>query len=114
PSPPRHPPHHTPHGVPGHQAAHLPAPPVDAHRRRHDAVLHRGDAALAPDLGVRVPHPRGGEHRRPGARVHAGERLRVRRGGDGGRTGGRPRPPPPFPSSLTAPPSFPSPHPTPP
>ena len=41
----------------------------------------RGDAALAPDLDLRVPHPRGGLERGAGARVHARRRVRVRRGG---------------------------------
>ena len=41
-----------------------------------------GDAALASDLDLRVPHPRGRLERGPGARVHARRRVRVRRGGD--------------------------------
>ena len=55
----RHAPERHPQGVPGAEGVHLPAPPVDAARRRHDALLHRRDAALAPDLDLRVPHPRG-------------------------------------------------------
>ena len=37
---------------------------------RHDRVLHRGDAALASDLDLRVPHPRSRIDRGAGARVH--------------------------------------------
>ena len=37
------------------------------------------DAALASDLDLRVPHPRGGIDRGAGARVHRRERIRVRR-----------------------------------
>ena len=39
------------------------------------------DAAVAPDLDLRLPHPRGRLDRRAGARVHARRRLRVRRVG---------------------------------
>jgi hypothetical protein len=53
------------------------------------ALHDRRDAALAPGLGVRLPHQGGGLDRRTGARVHAGQRLRVRRGGGGERAGGR-------------------------
>ena len=38
-----------------------------------------GDAALASDLDLRLPHPRSGIDGRAGARVHGCERLRVRR-----------------------------------
>ena len=77
----RHAPERHPEGVPGAEGVHLPAAPVDAARRRHDPVLRGGDAALAPDLDLRLPHPRGGLDRRAGARVHARQRVRVRRGG---------------------------------
>ena len=59
-----------PEGVPGAEGVHLPAAPVAAARARHDRVLHRRDAALAPDLDLRLPHPRSGLDRRAGARVH--------------------------------------------
>ena len=52
--------------------------PLDAPGRRPDRVLHGRDAALAPDLGVRVPHPRGGGDGRPGAGLHARRRPRLR------------------------------------
>ena len=48
-------------------------------------VLHGGDAAVAPDLDLRLPHPRSGLDRRAGARVHARQRLRVRRARAAGR-----------------------------
>ena len=44
---------------------------VDGHGR----VLHAGDAALASDLDLGLPHPGGGIDRGAGARVHAGRRL---------------------------------------
>ena len=49
--------------------------------RRHDRVLCAGDAAVAPGLDLRLPHPRGRLDRRAGARLHARRRLRLRRGG---------------------------------
>ena len=60
-----------PQGVHRAEGVHLPARALDAARDRHGRVLRAGDAALAPDLGLRVPHPRGGLDGRPGARVHA-------------------------------------------
>ena len=77
-----------PQGVHRAEGVHLPARALDAARDRHGRVLRAGDAALAPDLGLRVPHPRGGLDGRPGARVHARERAsptsngRVERGLD--------------------------------
>ena len=71
-----------PQGVHRAEGVDLPARAVDAARRGHDRVLRAGDAALAPDLDLRLPHPRGGLDRGAGARVHAGRRVRVRRGGD--------------------------------
>ncbi len=82
----RHPPDghpqgvHRPEGVGGRRAA------LDAAGCRPDRVLRRGDAAVAPDLGVRVPHPRGRGDGRPGAGLHARRRPRLRGGP------GRPRP----------------------
>ena len=40
------------------------------------------DAALASDLDLRLPHPRGRLDRAAGARVHAQGRLHLRRAGD--------------------------------
>ena len=39
------------------------------------------DAAVEPDLDQRLPHPRGRQHRRAGAGLHAGRRHRLRPGG---------------------------------
>ena len=49
-----------PEGVPGAEGVHLPAAAVAAARRRHDALLHGRDAALASALDLRLPHPRSG------------------------------------------------------
>ena len=46
-----------------------------------DAVHHRRDAAVEPDLGVRLPHPRGRLDGRAGAGLHPRQRVRLRRGG---------------------------------
>ena len=70
-----------PQGVHRAEGVHLPAGAVDAARHRHGRVLRGGDAALASDLDLRLPHPRGGLDRRAGARVHAQERLHLRRVG---------------------------------
>ncbi len=70
-----------PQGVHRAEGVHLPAGAVDAARRRHDRVLRAGDAAVASDLDLRLPHPRGGLDGRAGARVHARRRVRLRRCG---------------------------------
>ena len=44
----------------------------------HDRVVHRAHAALAPDLDLRVPHPRGRLDRPAGARLHAQGRPHLR------------------------------------
>ena len=64
-------------------------PPRPSMRLVRDVMtLHRGrDAAVAPGVDLRVPHPRGRLDRRAGAGVHRGQRVRVR----GGRTRRRPR-----------------------
>ena len=49
--------------------------------RRHDRVLHPQRAALAPGLDLGLPHSRGRLDRRPGARLHARRRVRLRRAG---------------------------------
>ena len=45
------------------------------------ALLRDRDAAVEPDLGLRLPHARGGGDRRAGAGLHAGRRHRLRAGG---------------------------------
>ncbi len=69
-----------PQGVHRAEGVDLPARAVAAARGRHGRVLRAGDAALASDLDLRLPHPRGGLERGAGARVHAGGRVRVRGG----------------------------------
>jgi methylmalonyl-CoA mutase N-terminal domain/subunit len=56
-------------------------PPEPAMRLvdRHDRVLRARDAALEHDLDLRLPHPRGGLDGGAGARLHARQRLRLRR-----------------------------------
>ena len=68
-------------GVRRARQLHLPAAPVDAPHRRPLPLLQRAPAALQHDLDLRVPHPRGRLERRAGARLHARQRHRVRRGG---------------------------------
>ena len=72
-----------PEGVPRPEGVRVPAPAVDAAGARHHRVLRRRDAALAPDLDLRLPHPRGGLDGGAGAGVHARRRLRLRRAGAG-------------------------------
>ena len=71
-----------PQGVHRAEGVDLPAGAVDAARDGHGRVLRAGAAALAPDLDLRLPHPRGGLERGPGARLHPRQRLRLRRRGD--------------------------------
>ena len=75
-----------PQGVHRPEGVVLPDRPGDAPGHRHGRVVLDGDAALAPDLDLRLPHPRGGLDGRAGARVHAEERPDLRR------AGGRARP----------------------
>ena len=64
----------------------FPPRPVDADHHRSLRVLPGATAALEHDLGLRLPHPRGGLDGRAGAGVHARERDRLLRGGGRGRT----------------------------
>ena len=82
----RHDPDRHPQGVHRPEGVVLPDRPGDADRHRHGRVLRPRAAALASDLDLRLPHPRGRLDRAAGARVHARRRLRLRAGGD------RPRP----------------------
>ena len=78
-------------------------PPEPSMRLVTDMVefCARGDAAVAPDLDLRLPHPRGGLDGGAGARVHARGRLRLRRGGDRARARRRRRSRRGSPSSST-------------
>ena len=62
-------------------------PPRPSMRLVRDTIaLHRRrDAALALDLDLRLPHPRGRLDGGRGAGVHAGQRVRLRRAGHAGR-----------------------------
>ena len=78
----RHDPERHPEGVHGPQHLHLSASTLDADRGRRDRLCSRADAALQPDLDLRLPHAGGGCDPGPGARLHARRRARVRaRGG---------------------------------
>ena len=78
----RHDPERHPQGVHGPQHLHLPARALDADRRRRDRLRGRAHAALQPDLDLRLPHAGGGRDLRPGARLHARRRPRIRPRGD--------------------------------
>ena len=60
-----------PQGVHRAEGVVLPDRSGDAAGGRHDRVVRGAHAALAPDLDLRLPHPRGGIDRGAGARVHA-------------------------------------------
>ena len=89
-----HDPERHPQGVPGPEGVPVPAPAVAAPGHRPDPLHHRRDAPVPPGVDLRLPHPRGGLDGGPGAGVHAGQRVRLRRGGNGGGPRrGRLRPP---------------------
>ena len=71
-----------PQGVHRAEGVHLPARAVDAAGGGHDRVVRGRAAADAPGLDLRLPHPRGRLDRGAGAGLHAGGRVRLRRGGD--------------------------------
>ncbi len=68
-----------PQGVHRAEGVGVPAASAPATDGRHDGVLRRAHAAVPPDLGVRLPHPRSGIDGRAGARLHARGRVRLRR-----------------------------------
>ena len=76
-------------GVPGSEGVRVPAAAVGAPGDRRHAVLRGGDAPVASGLHLGLPHPGGRIDGGPGARVHLGQRIRLRRGGLGGGYGGR-------------------------
>ena len=84
-----HDPDRHPEGVHRAEGVHLPARAEHAARHGHGRVLHARDAALASDLDLGVPHPRGGLDGGAGARVHAAGRLHLRGVGARARARGR-------------------------
>ena len=78
----RHDPERPAEGVRRPRHLHLPAARVDADHHRHLRLLPRQRPEVEHDLGLGLPHPRSGQHRRAGDRVHAVERHRVRPGRD--------------------------------
>ena len=77
----RHDPDRHPQGVHRPEGVVLPDRAGDAPGHRHDRVVLAEDAALAPGLDLRLPHPRGRLDRPAGARLHAQGRLHLRRAG---------------------------------
>ena len=69
-----------PQGVRRPEGVPVPARAVDAPGHRHHRVRDARAAALEHDLDQRLPHPRGGLDRRPGAGVHDRRRHGLRRG----------------------------------
>jgi hypothetical protein len=74
----RHDPERHPEGIRRARHVHLSAEAVAAPRDGRLRVLRGARPAMEHDLDQRVSHPRGGIDRRPGGRVHPGERDRVR------------------------------------
>ena len=89
----RHDPERHPQGVCGPRDLHLPARAVHAPHHGHLRILLQGSAQLEHDIDLRLPHPRGGLHGRPGSGLHARGRHRLCRRSHQGRPGrGRVRP----------------------
>ena len=63
-----------PQGVRRARDLDLPARPVAAPRHRPLRLLRGARAEVEHDLDLRLPHPRGGGHGAPGARLHLRER----------------------------------------
>ena len=78
-----------PQGVRRPEGIPVPADAVDAPGDRHHRVRDARDAALEHRLDQRLPHPRGGLDRDPGAGVHDRRRDGLRRGGAGARAADR-------------------------
>ena len=75
----RHAPDRHPQGVHRPEGVDRPRAPLDAPGGRPDRLLRGRDAALAPDLGLGLPHPRGGVDGGAGAGLHDRRRPRLRR-----------------------------------
>ena len=74
----RHDPERHPQRVHGAEHLHLSARTLDAHRLRHLRLHARADAEVQLDLDHRLSHAGSRRDGRPGARLHAGRRHRVR------------------------------------
>ena len=92
----RHDPDRHPQGVHRPEGVVLPDRAGAAAGHRHDRVVLAADAALAPGLDLRLPHPRGRLDRPAGARLHAQGRLHLRRAGARARPRRRRLRPPPL------------------
>ena len=86
---PRHDPERHPQGVHRPRQLHLPAGGRDPADDRPVRVLQRADPEVEHDLDQRLPLPREGLLGRPGGRVHARQRDRLRAGGARRRARGR-------------------------
>ena len=69
-------------GIPGPARLGLPPGSCATLHCRHVRVVHRAHTEVQPDLDLRLSHPRGRSHGRRGTRLHASERVRVRRARD--------------------------------
>ena len=78
-----------PQGVRRPEGVPVPAGAVDAPGDRHHRVRDARAAALEHGLDQRLPHPRGGLDRGPGAGLHHRRRDGLRRGGPRARPAGR-------------------------
>ena len=79
-APGRHHPDGHPQGVHRAEGVVLPDRPRHAPGHGHGRVLLAEDAALAPGLDLRLPHPRGGVDGAAGAGIHAQGRVHLRGG----------------------------------
>ena len=84
-----HPERH-PEGIRRAGNVHLSSTCVVAPRHRHVRLVRAGTSRLEHDLDQRVSHPRGRLDGDPGSRIHAGERIDLRRGRAVGRSGPQP------------------------
>ena len=90
-----HAPERHPQGIHRPEGVDLPARAAHAAHHRPDGLLRRARPPVEHDLDQRLPHPGGRIDGRPGARLHPGRRVRLRRARDPGRARrGRVRPPP--------------------
>ena len=70
-----------PQGIPGPEGVPVPAPAVGPPGHRRHSVHHGRDAPVESGIGLRLSHPGGRLHGRPGTGLHSGQRVRIRGGG---------------------------------